>query len=199
MKFILRTGLRALRLVDRALEVLVFDMLLAKKRRALVLGVAAAAALGVMVLRVGGTSRAENHRGKGILYERPWLDHLPKDEHDSYQALIFNDEGFGVTLQATAYKGQWELFLFKAKDKKLQILFPHDKRRAETGYKISKIKHRTFDLELTLDNAPLGPKSYYSWKKHKHDASQPLRGLALERWLLPAKAAAAGLEWPEAP
>lgn len=195
MRCILRTGLKALRFVDRALEVLIFDLLLAPRRRAWVLGLAAVAVLGMLVQRAASSSRPSH--GKNILLERPWLDHLPKDEHDRYQALVFNEEGYGVSLQATAYTGQWELFVFKAKDGKLQVLFPNDRRRAETKYKVAKVEHRTFDLQLTLEDTPFGPKTYYSWKKHKSKGLQTLRSVALEHWLLPAKELGKELRWPQ--
>jgi hypothetical protein len=204
MRTILRTGVRALRLIDRVLEVLIFDLLLAPRRRAWVLG---AAAIGGALLLWAGTARsperglasdAAGMEAKNLLFERPWLDHLPKDEHDRYNALIFNHEGVGATVNASAYRGQWELFLFKVKDNKLQVLFPHDKRRAATSFKISPVRHKTFDLELRLEDPPVGPKSLYSWKKFRHGDldAQPLRDWVLERLLLPANGPDHAADWP---
>src|SRR5262245_15824388 len=119
MRMILRTGVRVLRFIDRMLETLIFDVLFAPRRRAWVF--CAAAIAGVLLLW-SGTARSperglapveDTADGKGLLYERPWLDHIPQNEHDPYQAVIFDKEGVGVTLRATAYRGQWELFLFK--------------------------------------------------------------------------------------
>jgi hypothetical protein len=202
MRTILGAGVRVLRFVDRMLEVLVFDVLLAKRRRAWVLG---AAAIAGVLLVWSGTARSPERAaeadvadGKGLLFERPWLDHLPKDERDPYEALIFDRQGVGVTLKATAYRGQWELFLFKAKDKRLQIVFPHDQRRVETGFSISPIRHKNFDLELRLEDPPLGPRSLYSWKKFRHgEEPQPLRDWALEHFLLPASELAHSSELPQ--
>jgi hypothetical protein len=192
MRTILRTGVWALRFVDRMLEVLIFDVLLAPRRRPWVLG---GAAIAGALLLWSGTARSPEPgpeaaalEAKDLLYERPWLDHIPQNEHDPYQALVFDPQGVGAIIHATAYRGQWELFLFKARDKRLQILFPHDRRKAETGFSISSIKHKTFDLELRLEDPPLGPKSLFSWKKFRRGdlEQQPLRSWALERWLVPA-------------
>ena len=189
MRRILRLGILALRWVDRMLEVLIFDVLFAARNRALVLSGAAISA-GLLLWSGTAISPAPSSEAmhQEFLFERPWLDHLPKDEHDKYQALLFDKENFGVTLQATAYRGQWELFLFKVKGKRMQILFPHDRRKAETGFAITDVQERNFDLALRIEDGPFGSKTYYSWKKFRRDdlGRQPLRSMALERWLLPA-------------
>jgi hypothetical protein len=188
----MRRIIQALRLVDRALEFVVFDLLFAPRWRGYVLGAAGFA--GAMLLVLSSPEAPERPavepetQASSLLTDRPWLDHLPKDEYDAYRAVIFQKKGAGAFLKATAYRGRWELCVYRDKDKRLELYFPHDKKHFATGYTISKTKHGTFDLELTLEEAPFGPKTYYSWKSFRHEdlGAQPLSSLALERWLLPA-------------
>ncbi len=200
MRRIGRGLVRFFRLLDDTLEILIFDRLLAPPRRGWVLGGAGLAVAGLLIFAGAPPAELEPQSSalpvadeatgaKRLLLRRPWLDHLPTDPYESYRALIFEPKGVGVKLRATAYKGQWEMFLFRANDKEVRFFFPHDKKRFATQYSISKIQRGTFDLELTLENMPKGPKTYYSWKKFRRGEDQPpaLRSMALERWLVPVE------------
>ena len=154
------------------------------------LGVLAAGgyALGFVLPELGGGSSEESAASMRALVGRPWLDHLPEGEMDRYKALLFDKKGYGVELEASAYRGDWEIFLFREKDQRIEVVYPHDKRRFVTRYSIEKTKHKTFDLVLTLPDLPSEPRTFYSWKHFRRDlpdAEPALRSLALDRWLAP--------------
>jgi len=141
---------------------------MAMKNRLLVHG-----ALMVMTLSILLTSGCmqkhrivERYRGeaaRNLLLNRPWIDEYPAKPEQRFMAYVFTDESVGIHDRAdSAYRHLIEIFLLKVSAEKIGYLFPHDRRKAETTYKLERIQgDRYFNLKVTIDQDPqAGGKSY---------------------------------------
>ena len=109
---------------------------------------------------------------KNILLNRPWLDEYPQKAEQKFMAYVFSDEGIGVHDKAeSAYRHHIEIFTFRATAEKLFFLFPHDKRKGESTYKVDKIQGGgPFNLKLTLTQDPQnGGKTYIYFSNTQWD------------------------------
>ncbi|MHC9544982.1 MAG: hypothetical protein AB9903_36165 [Vulcanimicrobiota bacterium] len=99
---------------------------------------------------------------RNMLLNRPWMDEFPAKPEQKFTAYVFSDEMVGVHDKAdSAYRHLLEIFTFRVDPEKILYLFPHDQRKADSGYKIEKIQGGQFNLKLTLMKDPqLGGKTY---------------------------------------
>ena len=67
----------------------------------------------------------------------------------------------------------FELFFFKADSEWISFNFPASKRRIRSSYKIETRcpAPPPFDMCLTMENSPEGPKKYYSMKHQQEMAN----------------------------
>jgi hypothetical protein len=62
----------------------------------------------------------------------------------------------------TIFKGTFELFMFETTDKEIRFVLPETHERVTSGYRIEAVDGpKPFDLQLTIDGDPRGPKTYY--------------------------------------
>jgi len=121
---------------------------------------------------------------KQLLLDRNWIDRMPETERDRLHVYRFVPSmGGGVFQDRTIFKGTFELFQFEATDREIRfnLLETHD--RVTSPYRIETVDGPApFDLKLTIDGDPRGPKTYYGSRaetdRDGHVLEQELRAPA---------------------
>lgn len=100
--------------------------------------------------------RYSNEAARNVLVNRPWVDEFPSKPEQSFNAYVFLDEEVGIHNKAeSSYKHLIEMFLFKSNQERITFLFPHDRKKADSSFKIEKIqKGGPFNLKLTMEKDP---------------------------------------------
>ena len=107
---------------------------------------------------------AEMARGQELFYDRIWVDHLPRNETDTFQIMVaVTEQPLGVFQQTSRWKGQFELFKYQARgDGQVELVYPQTNTREKVRYRAWKCKEQSFDFCLQVDGASRGIKKYYS-------------------------------------
>jgi hypothetical protein len=103
-------------------------------------------------------------RGESIIFNRVWVDHLPKQETESIQIFaMVKDESLGIFDNRSMWRGAWELFRYEPRgDGQLELLFPQSRAKQRVSYRAWKCNEKKdFDFCLEL-NAKKGVTKYYS-------------------------------------
>lgn len=74
-------------------------------------------------------------RGQELFYDRLWVDHMPKNETDTFQIFVaVTEQPVGVFQSASQWKGAYEMFRYEARgDGKLELVFPQTRSREKSG------------------------------------------------------------------
>jgi hypothetical protein len=120
----------------------------------------------LLLLLVGalGVAWRARDRGQSIMFDRVWVDRLPKSETDAIQIFAaVRSEAVGLFDARSAWKGQWELFRWEARgDGQLELLYPQSASKQRASYRAWKCnEQRDFDFCLELSGGK-GAKKYYS-------------------------------------
>ncbi len=109
---------------------------------------------------------ADAGRGKEILFDRMWIDHLPTKETDTCQIFAaVTEQPFGVFQSSSAWKGAWELFTYDDKgDGKVVFKYPQTSESERASYRASRCDEKGFEFCLEIAGASRGVKRYYSRK-----------------------------------
>ncbi len=115
-----------------------------------------------------------------LLIDRNWIDEMPDSPQDRLHVFRFVPKmGGGVYQDRTLYRGEFELFTFKAEKRELAFDFPDNHERYRTAYKIEEVDGpKPFDLRLTLARSPRGPRIYYGIRNERGDLDAALAALA---------------------
>jgi hypothetical protein len=113
-------------------------------------------------------------RGQKVMYDRLWVDHLPKSETDTINLFVaVTEEPIGIFQQTSAWKGNFELFRYEpAGDGKATLIYPQTKEKERIGYRAAACSEKGFDFCMELQGASRGIKRYYSqkgWEVGGHD------------------------------
>ncbi len=107
------------------------------------------------------------------LLNRIWFDRLPEKRSDEVTIGIFLGGGIGLFDTGSAYRAAFELFEFERKSTELDLVFLHDKKRAAVKYTVTACDDRPpFDLCLTLEGAPRGPKRLYGFSHDDEESAK---------------------------
>jgi len=136
-------------------------------RRSVAVTVAAAALAAAALAACSSSHHAREvdaERAGKLLIDRNWIDVMPRQKEDRLHVFRFVPKmGGGVYQDRNVYKGEFELFMFKAQKGELTLRFPDRSETYKTGFKIERVDGpEPFDLKLTLDRSPRGPRVYYS-------------------------------------
>lgn len=121
-----------------------------------------------------------DHRPKRVssaeLTDRNWLDVWPADKDDHLHVYRFTPSmGGGVYQDRTLYKGTFELFTYSVEGDELEIVLPHTGETVRTGFRIEEVSGpEPFDLRLTLDRSPRGPRVFYGRSAERGITSERL-------------------------
>src|SRR6478609_5920089 len=98
-----------------------------------------------------------------LLLDRNWIDRMPETERDRLHVYRFVPSmGGGVFQDRTLFKGTFELFSFKVDGNKILFDLHETKTKVASTFKIERVDGpKPFDLKLTVDADPRGPKVYY--------------------------------------
>lgn len=168
------SGLKRLfRALDDGLETLIFDRLLRGRGRLLASLVGLAILGGLLWSTAAPPPVEQNDAAGGMqwLQNRPWWDKYPNDPRAKYHVYLFtNNRNIGAYVEVTAYRANYEFFLYKVVGNKLVYFFPENKQKGMTKIDVKEARQGSFDLALAFEADPRGgekPNKYFSWKKIK--------------------------------
>ena len=100
---------------------------------------------------------------KTLLIDRNWLDRMPETERDRLFVYRFvPNMGGGVFQDRTLFKGTFELFSFSVDGDRLRFVLHETKQDVTSRFTIERVDGPApFDLKLTIDEDPRGPKVYF--------------------------------------
>ena len=112
-----------------------------------------------------GTTTSDGGDPK-LLFDRLWVDHLPRSERDTVQVFVaVTEQPVGVFENRARWKGAWEVFRYERRSNdQIDFLFPHTRDRERAGYRASRCHQDGFDFCLELAGASRGTQRYYSRK-----------------------------------
>ncbi len=98
-----------------------------------------------------------------LLIDRNWLDVWPTRKDDRLHVFRFVPSmGGGVYHDRTVFQGAFELFVYDVDAHAIDFRFPHTEQHVRSGYRIDRVDGPApFDLRLTLERSPRGPRVYY--------------------------------------
>ncbi|RME51678.1 MAG: hypothetical protein D6795_07900 [Deltaproteobacteria bacterium] len=104
-----------------------------------------------------------------LLLERPWFDRRPSGPNEKFHLWVWTAKRAGVYQHRTLFTGEFETFFFLHDKERIRFLFPASKKRMETAYTIEEAcdAPKPFDLCLTMESPPYGPKRYFSIRHHE--------------------------------
>jgi len=145
------------------------------RQKLVVTAVLAGVVLGALALR--GTSEVPaSYTAEAAprdLLNRLWFDKLPEKRSDEITIAIFFGGGIGLFDTGSAYRATFELFEFERKATELDFLLLHDKKRATVKYTVKACdENPPFDLCLTLEGNPRGPKKLYGFAYDDDEATK---------------------------
>jgi hypothetical protein len=109
------------------------------------------------------SSGSEPAKGKELVRDRLWIDHLPRSERESVQTfIILKDNPAGVFNNASMWRGQYEMFRYEMSGGQVRMEFPQTGDRDTVSVKATRCKEGKMDFCLELDGASRGAKRYYS-------------------------------------
>lgn len=129
----------------------------------------------LLVLAACGGERRPARVSSAELTDRNWLDTWPADKHDHLHVYRFTPSmGGGVYQDRTVFKGTFELFKFEVRGDEIEFDLPETDERVTTRFRIEKVDGpEPFDLRLTFDHSPRGPRVYYG-RSAEHTADDLL-------------------------
>lgn len=110
------------------------------------------------------SSRAVSGReAQRLLVDRNWIDVWPTRKDERLHVYRFTPGmGGGVYQDRTVFRGEFELFLYDVREDVLTFDLPHTEEKVQTRFHIERVDGpEPFDLRLTLDRSPRGPRVYY--------------------------------------
>ena len=105
-----------------------------------------------------------------LILDRLWFDRYPEQARDDVKLWLWSSSGIGVYYQGSAYRYSIDTFDFRRSGRRLDMTFLHDEARARTRFQIAECDEAPFDLCLTLDDSPRGPRRYYSYSNGRAQA-----------------------------
>ena len=140
-----------------------------KKPRVLViLGLVVVGGLVFVICRMGGD-------GDVSVFDRIWIDQLPSKPKDTGNAFVaVTKQPIGVFQSASQYKGNFEIFSYKASGDELQVVYPQTDEKEKVTVRAWKCKERDMDYCLELSGATRGVKRYRSRRGWEIDESTNL-------------------------
>ena len=98
-----------------------------------------------------------------LLINRNWMDLWPASEKEKLNVFRFVPSmGGGVFQDRTLFEGTFELFSFSVSEGTIHFNLHHTKQKVATKFRIERVEGpRPFDLKLTLEKSPRGPRVYF--------------------------------------
>ncbi len=126
----------------------------------------------LLLLALGGLGARSVLRDRPdpkLLFDRIWIDHEPREQHERFQALfVMGDRPFGNFGAQATWTGQWEAFHYHVvprEDGVLDLLFGATGERQRVRYSARRCSEKGFDLCLEISGSSRGVQRYYSKKQ----------------------------------
>jgi hypothetical protein len=153
------------------------------KTKLVALVVAAATTVGVWHAYRGDDTTVESRTAEEqqLVFDRIWIDHLPKTETDKVQIFILlGDNELGIFQQVSMWTGGYELFQYERDQATIRAEYPQTGEHESFRVKASTC-HDVDQMDYCLDikGASRGVAHYYSAKGWEIGAgSSPVAALA---------------------
>lgn len=133
----------------------------------LVLAVAVLATVAFVTLRRGGddstTNPAASETEAKLVLDRIWIDHIPRNDRDTFQLFVaITEQPFGIFQATSQWKGAYELFQYEAHGDELRLHYGQTGDKEKVKAKARQCSEKGMDYCLELDGASRGVKRYYS-------------------------------------
>lgn len=100
-----------------------------------------------------------------LALDRIWIDHIPRNERDTFQVFAaITEEEFGVFQATSTWKGAFELFMFKRTSDGIKATFPQDGDKQNIKLKAKPCSENQMDYCMEVEGTNRGVKKYYSRK-----------------------------------
>jgi hypothetical protein len=127
----------------------------------------------LVLLLVCGCGRADVQADPRILLGRVWFDKLPSSRSDEVVVGIWLGGGIGLYDTGSTWRSTIDIFDFERRGSKLDMTFLHDKKKKTVSFEVTKRDDKPpFDLCLTFDDPPRGPKRLYGFGDGGDEASR---------------------------
>lgn len=121
-------------------------------------------------------------RAPRAILSRVWFDRYPERSRDKVRLWIWLAGGIGLTEHGSFFDARYEIFEFERQADKVSMVFLQDRAKAETKFKVEACDELPpFDLCLTLDASPRGPKKLYGFGDDEDLAEHVPWGPAFQR------------------
>lgn len=122
----------------------------------------------VIARRGGGDTESTNETAleAHVALDRIWIDHIPRNDRDTFHLFAaITEQPFGIFQATSQWKGNYELFQYEAHGDEIRFHYPQTGDRERAKLKASKCSEKGFDYCLTIDGASRGVKKYYSMEE----------------------------------
>jgi hypothetical protein len=108
----------------------------------------------------------DDGEARKLLLDRNWIDRMPQTERDRLHVYRFVPSmGGGVFQDRTLYKGTFELFRFSTERDEIHFDLPETHQDLVSKFRIESVDGPApFDLKLTIEADPRGPRVYYGMR-----------------------------------
>jgi len=131
---------------------------------------------GAWLLWPSSSGSSDAHRGGSELFDRVWIDHLPRAPREKVDVLIVLREmgNLGVFQHTSAYEGRYSSFEWTSDGAgKLDLTLLQSEKESSIRYKVGREGCEPFDWCLKVEGAPLGPKRYGSMDEWVIETTDP--------------------------
>lgn len=137
------------------------------KKALLVMAVVSTAAFATYKLTRSDTSRDSGvvKADASLTQDRIWIDHLPRNDRDTFQIfLALTEEPVGIFQAASQWAGQYEIFRYEMNGSEIRFVFPQNGDREKATANARECRDHGHDYCLDLSGTKRGVKKYYSRK-----------------------------------
>lgn len=134
----------------------------------LVLAVVVLSAIAFVALRRGGDNASTTEADapaldSKLVVDRIWIDHIPRNDRDTFQLFVaITEQPFGIFQATSQWKGQYELFQYEQNGGELRIHYGQTGDKERVKATAVKCDEKGMDYCLELKGASRGVKKYYS-------------------------------------
>src|SRR5688572_26578997 len=85
-----------------------------------------------------------------LLHQRIWLDKEPRGQNEVFHLFVFDEGQMGIYQDRTIWKGKFEMFIYEAEGKTIEMRLPGSRKIIKSGFSVEKSRHGKADVKLTL-------------------------------------------------
>jgi hypothetical protein len=130
----------------------------------LILAVLVVAIVAFVALRRGGDdTQSTTENQASLVVDRIWIDHIPRNDRDTFQLFVaITEQPFGIFQATSQWKGSYELFQYEVHGDELRIHYGQTGDKEKVKATAKECNDKGMDYCLELKGASRGVKKYYS-------------------------------------